>query len=1050
MRKVIYSLALTATWAVSAWADAAAPATDEVKEDSALEAEIAYVEALINFGYSDFAAPVIEATKKKWPSSEARFFAIEVRGLLALGKFDDAEKKIAALPDRKSVKFWGARLEVANNYFARGQKDECMKIYEEFFKAFPKPSADIRKFYLDASYAYGQLLAGDGKYAKAVERYESLLKMIKDDEWCNVACETCDIYLKLIDRTSDPKDKKKRDGYVKAMSDIVDKLLWQQDKPVYFGRAVSMKAHLEQMKGNADRASEIIDEFRPELQRLHDQIVSFDPDGHQGLLKQSPLPECLYLQAKILFEEAEAEYKKPKRNDERVKTLLFGPKKANGKRDVMKGSFAMAQSVFLNFESSSWAPQAGDLAESVRTFAEEKYQAKVKTKVTPEQIARVRAAQFREANEFYSAGQLKEAIAAYDEVLAKFPEYAESIVAIENIATAFIDLMLETKDKTERDDWRLKADVVEHYLAERFAGCRDKSVMIAAGDAVVRLAAKEKECHDVARADALYTAFCENYVRHASAPNVAAAQAIEFQKNGRYQDAMKFWQIIASTYTNASVYAMAHQRASQCAGKLGDPAGEIRWMAQYLKLEKVKLNRLQAQMLLAQMYQKKGLAQLDAASTNATPELVEAAEKAGTAEIIRAIKNFQAFSKEASEALKDPATPSGDKEKYETLKEAATYIVGDCWRRMNRPQAMVEKVYRPRAAEAYSAYLAAYPTGKWATTAYVNLGTIYTASGNLEKAREALDALSKKFPDSDEAKNAKPRLAKSLIEMGLKKEGTDIYAEMLRTDGTYSASQFVNAGDALVEAKSWTMANQAYERAIRLAGTNAVGVVAKARLGLAKTAWKQGSLDEARESLDAFLADPKMSRMAIAADANFMLVEVASEQGSREKDATQRQKLFGAAIGALRKVRQYWAKKPQYEQDRLDLLSADVLVDRMRAEEAMKLDEDALDTCGRAAAQFQVFIQAHGPTEEVPLDKMEAGALENLERAYASIVPLFAKMGADKADLVVKFGQEYLDSFPNGTHRTAILNCMNAAKADLPAAGAATTAEPKTTTPENN
>ena len=105
----------------------------------------------------------------------------------------------------------------------------------------------------------------------------------------------------------------------------------------------------------------------------------------------------------------------------------------------------------------------------------------------------------------------------------------------------------------------------------------------------------------------------------------------------------------------------------------------------------------------------------------------------------------------------------------------------------------------------------------------------------------------------------------------------------------------------------------------------------------------------------------------------------------------------------------------------------------MKAEEAMGLKEEALETCGRAAATFQVFIQAHGPTAEHPLEKMNEGELANLERAYASVVPLFSKMGADKADLVIQFGQAYCEMFPNGKDRTEVNNCMNKARADLPA-----------------
>ena len=1023
-------------------------AAAEPQENKALEAEIAYVEALVNYGYPDIAAPVIEETKKQWPESEARFFAIEIRGMLALGQFEAAEKKIAALPDRKGTKYWAARLEVANNYFGRGQKAECMKIYEEFFKNFPKPPPAIRKFYMEACYAYGQLLAGDRQYAKAAVRYEQLLTQVKDEEWCNLACETVELYLRLASevKVTDAKkqaaDVKKRDQSLAAATKIVDKLLWQLERPVYFGRAVSMKAHIEQMRGDIAKATAIIEEYKPQLQELHDQIVQFDPEGKMGLLKQSPLPECLYLEAKMLWDEAQAEFaRKPKHDDEKVREMLFGPKGKGGKRQTAKGAFAMAAGVFLNYETSVWAPAAGDLSEAIRKFTKEKYGKEIKTKITAEQIAKVRAAQFKDANEKFAAGQYKEAIDGYYAVLAKYPEIAESIPAVENIASAYLDLILETKDEKLKEEYRLNADAVEGYLAERFAGHREKLMMAAGGDATVRLAAKETQYRNPARADRLYTAFFTNYRRHTMAATLAASKAAECQKAERYDDAMKYWSIIATIYTNTPSYAVSLSQLSYCCGKTGDKAGEIGYITRYLDVETVRIRRLQAQVQLAQMYQKDGLDLLSSAETNATPEAVEAQEKRGTAQIIRAVKNFTGFTKEADEAMKDPTTTAEDKEKYAFLKEAALFLAGECWSRMNRPEKNLP-LYRERAAKAYEAYVGAYPEGKYAKVAYVKLGTIYTALKDMAKSKDALDRLSAKYPDSDEAKNAKPRLARALIEMGLKKEGAEIYAEMLRTDGAYTAQQFLAAGDALIGTKSWDLANQAFEKSIRLAGTNSVTTVAKARLGMAKSSWKQGALVEAREALDQFLADPKMSRMAIAADANFMLVEVASELGRAEKDETMRGKCFGAAIGALKKVRQYWAKKPRWEQDQLDLLSGDVLVDRMHAEESMDLKEAAKETCGRAASTFQVFIQAHGVTPDHPIDKMEAGEVANLERAYATMIPLFSKMGAEQADRVMRYGQEYLDLFPNGKAHTEVVNCMNQAKADLPAGGVPAAAAP--------
>ena len=378
---------LAAVLSVSLYGEEAASAAAETKENAELEAEIAYVEQLVNNGYPDIAGPVIDATKKKWPESEARFFAIEIRGMLAMGQFEEATKKIAALPDRTSTKYWAANLEMANNYFGRGQKAECMKIYDGFFKAFPKPPPSIQKFYTDACYAYGQLLVGDRQYAKAAQRYEQLLLQVKDEGWwCNTACETVDIYLRLAaDLAKDPKKQKELLGTLNAADKIVGKLLWKNEtQPLYFGRAVSMKAHIEQLRGDMTKAAGIIDEYKGMLEEIHQQIVAADPDGKQGLLKQSPLPECLYLQAKMLWDEAQRAYKAPKREDEKIKSYMFGPKKEGGKRDVGKGAFAMAQGVFLNYETSSWAPAAGDLSQTIREFAEKNYGAKIKTKITAE------------------------------------------------------------------------------------------------------------------------------------------------------------------------------------------------------------------------------------------------------------------------------------------------------------------------------------------------------------------------------------------------------------------------------------------------------------------------------------------------------------------------------------------------------------------------------------------------------------------------------------------------------------------------------------------
>ena len=1014
----------------------AAPAAEENKVDEALQTEIRYVEALIDCGFPDFAEPVIAATKKKWPESEAMFFAIEIRGLLSLQKFDEAQAKIAALPDRKGSKYWAARLEVANNFFARGNKAECSKIYDEFFKTFSdfnKLPKELKEFYRNACYAWGQILVGDKRFDEAVKVYANLLKLINkrgsDEEaatWCNVACETAEMYLHLANGKPDPKS---RAPFLDPAKKIVDQLLWEQGQPVYFGRAIAMKANIELLKGDVAKAQGTIDDYMDQLADLHEQLVAADPDGRLGALRLSPMPLCRYMLADMLWKEAQDEAKKPKRDDERVKALLFGEKLKSGKRNGA-GAFNHALNVFVKYPESTWAAAAGEMSEAIREFAEKTYDAKIKTNITSEQMAKVRAMQFQSAGAKLAEGDYEGAITDYFDVLARFPEVKESVGALENLISAHLGLIVRKKGTADQlEAWRMDADAIEGYLSERFAGHKDRAIMTEAGDATLRVAGKEKERGEIARADALYKAFLTNYRAHVNAPTTAAAMAGEAQRAEKWEDALALYEIVDKYYKKSQYYATALIQMSACHEKLGNRAAAIEALKRYCEVETAPLKKTQSQMQLAMLYQKNGLDIFKSAETNETEEAVNKQLAAGSAQIIRGIQQFTDFAKTADEKLNDPSVPAKEKAQYAKLKEGALYLAGDCWGRLTKPADKLE-AFRKRAVASLEEYVKQYPQGQYAKAAYVKLGTFYTALGDVAGSKTALDRLAREFPDAKETKDAKPRLAKSLIEMGMRKEGTEIYAEMLRLDGNYTASQFVNAGEALIEARSWDLADQAFEKAIAKAGANQPSTVAKARIGKAKALFKQGpnSYAEARNQIDDFLADEKMSKLGIAADANLLLVEIASEQGRTEKDDNLRKKHFGAAVGAVKKLRGYWKNKPQEEQDTVDLMSADVVIRRMTAEDAMDLKEQAQESCARAASMLQTFLQSRGVTESNPIDKMTAGQLKNLERCYATMVPLFSRLGDDHAKNVLKFGQEYLKYFPNGKARTDVLNCINRAK----------------------
>ena len=138
-------------------------------------------------------------------------------------------------------------------------------------------------------------------------------------------------------------------------------------------------------------------------------------------------------------------------------------------------------------------------------------------------------------------------------------------------------------------------------------------------------------------------------------------------------------------------------------------------------------------------------------------------------------------------------------------------------------------------------------------------------------------------------------------------------------------------------------------------------------------------------------------------------------------------------MGAVKKVRNY---RKDLE-DEMSLESSDVLVRKMEAEETMQLKAEAEATLRLAVGGFQAFLQSHQPDEEHPVSKMTPKQLKNLERCYATALPLMAKLlpkQEDKkefAQKLVSYGETYLDIFPNGKAKTAVQNAINQAKAEL-------------------
>ena len=1049
---------------VSAFAQEAEQQPPEIPaaEQAAMDEEVRFIGALVEANMPDIAADVIASAKKKWSQIGPRLEVLEQQGELRLGHFDKV-KEIIAQKKKGSPEYWALNLALADAYYARGNNAERDKIYDAFFKAVPKPTPELRTFWLESSYKWAQMLIQQKRFDEATRIFDTMLgQNLDEDIWCMVSAENAELLLRLASEIpNDPKNPNiaKRDDYLKRAEKVIDKLLWKRELIIWFGRAVAMKAHVSVLRGQLDKAQDLVNDYMGDLSEIHNQLVEQDPDGTKGYVRLSPMPQCRYLLADILFSEAEKMEKSGARDaKDKIADAILGAKK--GAKRNGNGAYNHAINVYIKYPESPWAAQAGELVEKIcdmimRTHGKD---LRAATKIPPGQMKKVVEMQFKNAIGAFQAKDYAAAETQLIDALRQYPEIEESVGAVTTLAETYSALGAATQDQAEKEYYRMMEAAVAGYLAERFAGNRNPDVVKAAGEQSVRLADTARSLGKGDVADGIYDAFFANYPTHYLAAQTAWQLANGAWAKNDWAKAAHYYEAIVENFPQSPNRQQSLKLVPVCYQKAGDIDNQVKALKRLAKEAAKPMDRITTQLQLANLQQKEGFAAFKKADDGEGGNEVK---NDAVKKVWGAITAFGEVAKQAEAMLADPSLSEKDRTKVNGYREIALYLVGDCWQRLNFPiktakGEMTVESFRDKALAAFEAYLAAFPKGKFGATALTKIGTIYTARQQMDKAQEALARLQRDFPDSSEAKNSVPRLAKNLMEMGLRKEGTDQYRLMLSAGGKYVASQYLEAGDALLEARSWDVAQQAYLKTIELAekGTNEatkVYYLSRSRFGIAKANFGARRISEAHEGLTAFLDNDRFAKSSLVSEVYELLLAVASEEGRTEKDDERRQKFFNEAIGAIKKLRGYntarlnalKGKEELTQQDQalklevqlrdaeFDLMVSDIRLNQVAAEEAMGLKPQADVTRRKAVAGYQAFLMAHEPNEQHPLKDMPQKELELLEKCYGRMLPEMARLGKEFAQEVVTNGEKYLEYFPNGPHKADVQNAIASAKADL-------------------
>lgn len=959
--------------------------------DPATREEIQYVRGLRELGLAKYAEMVLGLIRD--PRALPIVKAMEVEILASQGKFDEAKKVIARQTDPQSQETWAMKLALGDIYFAWGRYGEAQGIYHAFFKQYSeKPPEAINSFYRDSAYKYAQMLLLMGREDEAVKAYESIVKAkLEPHERRQVRGETAELLIRLAARAEGAK----RDAYLKKVDDIANELMWIRD--LWFGKMIVIQAHMKKIKGDIDGAINLLedDEYRQELLHIDRELKKAAEEGDgEDFTKLSPMAQCRYLVGSIMHEEAMRLHKEHG-DKQRILELLVGrelqarARARDGRPKRSSGAFQHFVNVFARYPTTSWAPEAGIRAREIEAFLTSEYEVEVGYKITDEQMAKVRNAQFQQARNLFNQRQFKEAAEAYETVVNLFPEVDATLSGLSDLIECYLEMGNE-----------LYADMATSYLAERFAG--NPLRMVTAGDRVLSVAEKYRAHGRADRADAVYNLYFENYDKH---PRVAGMLLMFGNRRFDLKDydaAIAYYQRAAALDEASPAVLAARSRIAACHHEKGEFAEEVKALGDYIKV--VEARDYPGHALIGALYRE----------ANAYRDL-------GGRHLPAAFNRYDKLVELLTKHKDRYGRESGEIKANEKVLEAAMFYKAYVVSLLPVPQGKPEHYYQAAAIKMYETMVKSFPKSELAPKTLSQIGTLHTIMEKPDDAQKALDTLQRNYPNSPEAKNALFMLGKSLLDMGLRDRAVRTFKKMFEDSaGRYNDVQILTAGEELFRAEEFEIALDAFERVLSSAEERKL--VEPSLVGKGEALYNLGRYADGVAALEEFFEKYPRSGYTIRAAKTLSLGY--AELGSREADSQKRVETFNQAIDAIQRVRRHDRSPGGRARSSLAVARLNAL--KARAEQEYGVDPRAKQYLRDAVGVYKVLM--------ISGDAGVADVRSAIEDAYVQSMPLLLEL--EMFNDVIKDADTYQELYHNGRHVQEIRKLRNKAQVKLLATGA--------------
>jgi TolA-binding protein len=791
----------------------------------------------------------------------------------------------------------------------------------------------------------------------------------------------------LVELAESTKDKAKRAAYIKQLDKVTEELLWKQD--LWFGKAIVYMAHIKMMNGDYDGAMQLVSEYKPQLKQIDKILKTQTEETGIDMTRLSPLAECRYMMGDIMLKRAQALMKEPDYDKTEVINLLAGEKKADGKR--APGALVHLINVFIGYPNTAWAPEAGEKAEVVEDILINDFGAGIKKNVTPEQMEKVKIAQFAGASTLFKQNRFKEAISEYENVLNLFPEGQQSLNALGNLLDCYY---------SENDE--LMTEVILNQIAEGYYARPDYNMK--AGDTVLRMAQTYGARQMLVQEAATYDLFFNYYTDHVRAPAIYYSFA---EKKSDAEDsigALKYYNFIRENYKGTPIWNASMSKIASVYDEQEDYTNEVAVLTEYVAALEDKeypgQEYITTKYRLADVTRKMG----------------------GNANLGAAYKMYTSLYKTLSDEpnLKKYQKGADQAKLNAGIKEATLFYQGYCLAMIKTSNEATNKKYKMKAINLYTSLVDEYPKSEFGPSCLSQIGTLYTMFDDAKGSEEALTKLKKMYPNSEEAKNADFVLAMNLLKLGRRRQAVIIFKQMFAGSGKYSAGQILQAAEELANAGEDDIALEAFSKVLTM--TDSPGTVQKALVGKATILNKQGDHEQTVAILNELFE--KYDKNAYTVEASMMLCKSYLELAANEPDSEKRNDDFKQAVLAMKKVRLY-AQKDAKLKIESDVEVAGIQMKRAEAEEKSGGSAASIKKYKDMALAQYKMITFTNPNDP--------GVAPYIEEAYMRSFPLMIEAGHYE-DAYLD-ADEYFRLFPNGRYEAEVRSAKNSAKIKLATAG---------------